>query len=643
MSKIESLTKSQLIEELNELRQQIEITKGEKESDQITINQSWATYKNLIENTDDLIIQMDPEGIILFGNPVVEELFGVPAKDIVGKSVFGFIHPKDKNSSHEKISKFVKKNGNKAIFESRLIGKDGAIYYYQWRIHSEKSIDEKIIAINCIGRNISEQKNVEIALRESEEKFLTIVNNTQAILFIIDIDGIFTLSEGKSLSVLGLERGQVVGESAFKLYEDFPEIIDNINLARKGKTVSGEIELGGIYFDIWYSPILDANNKVDGMMGMAIDITERKQNEKKVRAQIKRLESVRLIEHTLTSSLDLQMTLKVILDQVQKLNASDAVVVYLYDEETNRLVNSGEAGFKKPLLDRIDLSLNKSWAGKTMLEKKLVSLNISDDVNFNHLNIKDLKNEGFKSYIAVPLITHNKILGVLEAYSKKELDKEENWLAYLELVGNQAALALDKASVHGDLIDSHKYLINAYDETLEGWVKALELKDREIRGHSERVIDLTIRLAKKLGIEGEELTYIRRGAMLHDVGKLGIPDEILHKPGSLTDEEWVIMRQHPEMANELLSKIEFLRPSLDIPYYHHEKWDGSGYPKGIKGEKIPLAARIFAIVDVWDALLWDRPYRAAWSKEKAFNYLKEQSGIHFDPEITDTFLQMIKE
>ena len=142
---------------------------------------------------------------------------------------------------------------------------------------------------------------------------------------------------------------------------------------------------------------------------------------------------------------------------------------------------------------------------------------------------------------------------------------------------------------------------------------------------------------------GEEEKMFEKLSKTQPIGRMGIPDEILHKPGSLTEEEWVIMRQHPIMANDLLSKIEFLRPSIDIPYYHHEKWDGSGYPKGIKGEDIPIAARIFAIVDVWDALLWDRPYRAAWSKEKAFNYLKEQSGIHFDPRVADTFLEMIRE
>ncbi|MBT3241152.1 MAG: PAS domain S-box protein [Chloroflexi bacterium] len=606
-------------------------------------NNSTVDYKKLIENTDDLIIQLNPKGIITYVNHIGEEIFGIPVKKIIGSSAFDFIHPDDRNTSIASFTNFVAQSGEKTIVETRLIGSTGEIFYFQWRVNSNYGNNGKIVSLNCIARNLTKLKMIESSLKESEDKFLTIVNNTQAILFTIDSDGIFTLSEGKSLAVLGLEPGQVVGDSAFKIYEDYPKITASLKEAMRGKAISGEIELGEIYFDIWYSPIFDANDKVDGVMGMAIDITERKKNEEKVKVQIKRLESIRLIENTVTSSVDLQLTLKVILEQVLELKASDAAVVYLYDKESNRLVNSAEVGFKNTLLDRINILSEKSLAGKAMIEKKSILVNKIEDTSFNYMNKKVLKREGFKLYIAVPLLTHDKMLGVLEAYSKNEFNPEEDWLGYLELVGSQAALALDKASTYNDLIESHEYLTNAYDETLEGWVKALELKDREIKGHAERVVDLTVKLAIKLGIEGEELIHIRRGALLHDVGKMGIPDEILHKPGSLTEEEWVIMRQHPIMANELLSKIEFLRPSIDIPYYHHEKWDGSGYPKGIKGEDIPIAARIFAIVDVWDALLWDRPYRAAWPKEKAFNYLKEQSGVHFDPRVAGTFLEMVQD
>jgi putative two-component system response regulator len=183
----------------------------------------------------------------------------------------------------------------------------------------------------------------------------------------------------------------------------------------------------------------------------------------------------------------------------------------------------------------------------------------------------------------------------------------------------------------------HKELLVAYDQTLQGWSNALDLRDRETEGHTERVCALTMQLAREMGIGGEDLQHIWRGCMLHDVGKLGIPDAILHKPGPLTDDEWVIMRRHPEYAYEWLSRIEYLLPALDIPYCHHEKWDGSGYPRHLKGEEIPLAARLFAIVDVWDALTSDRPYRKAMTPEEALAVILPSSGSHFDPRIVDLF------
>lgn len=184
-------------------------------------------------------------------------------------------------------------------------------------------------------------------------------------------------------------------------------------------------------------------------------------------------------------------------------------------------------------------------------------------------------------------------------------------------------------------------LARAYDTTLEGWSRALDLRDEETEGHTRRVAELTLRLARALGVPKPDLVHLWRGALLHDIGKMGIPDAILHKPGPLTEHETAVMRHHPVYAHELLSPIEYLRPALDIPYSHHEKWDGTGYPRGLKGEQIPLAARIFAVVDVWDALRWDRWYRSAWTLEQTRQYLREQTGTHFDPDIVNVFLRLV--
>lgn len=189
---------------------------------------------------------------------------------------------------------------------------------------------------------------------------------------------------------------------------------------------------------------------------------------------------------------------------------------------------------------------------------------------------------------------------------------------------------------------AHEQLLSAYDATIEGWSRAMDLRDKETEGHTLRVTDLSVKLARNMGINEGELLFIRRGALLHDIGKLGVPDAILHKASSLNDDEWKVMRQHPQLAYDMLYPIEYLRPALDIPFCHHEKFDGTGYPRQLKGEQIPLSARIFAIVDVWDALTSDRPYRPAWEKQKAMEFINEQSGKHFDPKVVEAFNKMMK-
>jgi putative two-component system response regulator len=194
-----------------------------------------------------------------------------------------------------------------------------------------------------------------------------------------------------------------------------------------------------------------------------------------------------------------------------------------------------------------------------------------------------------------------------------------------------------------NLRTANRRLSDAYEATIEGWSHAMDLRDRETEGHSRRVTELSIKLAQAMGMSEEEILHMRHGALLHDMGKIGIPDSILHKTNDLTEQEWAIMRQHPRFAFEMLNSIEYLRDALEIPYFHHEKWDGSGYPQGLKGEQIPIAARIFAVADVWDALTSDRPYRPAWSQESALHYIREQSGKHFDPQVVELFFKVIQQ
>ena len=245
------------------------------------------------------------------------------------------------------------------------------------------------------------------------------------------------------------------------------------------------------------------------------------------------------------------------------------------------------------------------------------------------------------AYYGVPLVAKSQVKGVLEIFHRAPLSVDGEWVAFLETLAGQIAIAIDNLNLFINLEKSNAQLTLAYDATIDGLSRALDLRDRETEGHTQRVAELTVQLARAIGMSDAELVHVRRGALLHDMGKMGIPDAILLKPGKLTDEEWAVMHRHPQYAFDIFSSIDYLRPALDIPYCHHEKWDCTGYPRGLKGESIPLAARLFAIVDVWDALTSERPYRPAWSKERALAYIREQAGKHFDPRIVKIFLDIL--
>ncbi len=241
-----------------------------------------------------------------------------------------------------------------------------------------------------------------------------------------------------------------------------------------------------------------------------------------------------------------------------------------------------------------------------------------------------------RSALYVPMLSNNNVLGVVQVQSTELNRFNDEDARLLAVVANSAATVLQNAFIHRELTD-------AYDHTLEGWGVAVDLRDKETEGHSLRVADLTRRMAIRLGIGGEMLVDMWRGALLHDVGKLGVPDSVLLKPGPLDPQEWELMRKHPQLAYDMIKSISFLKGSLDIPYAHHEWWDGSGYPRGLLGEDIPLAARIFAFVDIWDAVTSDRLYRKAWSREKAIKHIQASLGTHLDPKLAEVFLKTIAE
>jgi HD-GYP domain-containing protein (c-di-GMP phosphodiesterase class II) len=355
-----------------------------------------------------------------------------------------------------------------------------------------------------------------------------------------------------------------------------------------------------------------------------------------------RIESLREIDQAISGSLDLQTTLDVLIGQLINTLEVDAAAVLLFKPGLQTLDYVSGRGFRTDFLQYTSLQIGEGLAGRAALQRKMIHVPDLSAQETSLQNSPRLEQESFVTYLAEPLIAKGEIVGVLEVFHRSLLKPDHEWIDFLDALASQAAIAIDRLNLYNDLERSNVELIQAYDATIEGWAKAVELRDGETEVHSRRVVQMTLQLARRLGITGERLADIRRGALLHDIGKMAVPDSILLKPGELSEEDWKVMKKHPVLAYEMLSGIEYLRRALDIPYCHHERWDGSGYPRGVSGEEIPLSARIFAVVDVWDALLSDRPYRTAWSEEKALAYIKDQSGKHFDPDVVKEFFQLIE-
>jgi PAS domain S-box-containing protein len=378
------------------------------------------------------------------------------------------------------------------------------------------------------------------------------------------------------------------------------------------------------------------------------ELAARKLAEEQTLRQLQHLGALHAIDLAITASFDLRLTLNVLLDQLTSQLGVDAVDILLYNPHSHTLEYAAGRGFRTQALQFTRLHLGQGHAGRVALERKLICVDLtSEEREFKRAPL--LAGERFVTYCGLPLVAKGQLKGVVEIFLRNHTNPEGEWLMFLESLATQAAIAIDNATLFDNLQRSNEDLMIAYEATIEGWSKALEMRDPTSQGHTLRVTELTLQLARRLGLSDADLVHVRRGALLHDIGMLAIPDQILLKPGPLSAEEWQVVRLHPLMGRDLLLPIEQLRRAVDIPYCHHEKWDGGeasgipGYPQGLRGERIPLPARIFALVDAWDALRSVRAYRPAWTDAKALEYIQSQSGRQFDPRVVDTFLAALQE
>lgn len=356
-----------------------------------------------------------------------------------------------------------------------------------------------------------------------------------------------------------------------------------------------------------------------------------------VEKRLSQLQALREIDSAIVSNLDESAVLNVVLEQVRKQLSVDSAVIWLPDQNNHHLVAAQSAGL--PAGKDIPWQIERDYA----LEEQLVkNFQIK---SYPHGKIKTdwMEECAYRQSFAAPMIAQGETLGSVEVFNHQKIAFDADWMRMFETLARQGAVALSTLNMFDRLQRRNRDLVEAYNATIEGWARALDMRDHETSGHSLRVADLTVGLARFMGVPEEELQHIYHGALLHDIGKVGIPDSVLLKAGSLDDKEWEIMRLHPELGGEFLKNIRFLEDAMDIPLCHHEWWNGQGYPRRLRGEEIPLAARIFAVVDVWDALNSDRPYRTAWPRETVLPYIHSQSGTHFDPKVVEMFTRYIQQ
>jgi len=461
------------------------------------------------------------------------------------------------------------------------------------------------------------------------------------LLFCMDSSGrILSYNAGKSSS-LNLLPEQFLGQQMQAILP--PDAGQKFFLAiqealQTGNVVSMDYQLQVPDGHRWFEARL-VSSAESRVIAIIRDVTERVTTAEQVQRQLQRLSALHSIDAAITSSFDLNVVLSVILRQITGQLGVDAADILLLSQQTSRLEFAAGHGFRMMTFQHAAVMIGQGYAGTAALERRTVSVPTLDDQQAGFLFTPGLAREKFASYYAIPLIAKGQVNGVLEIYHRSILKPADDWFEFLATLAGQTALAIDSASLFHDLQRSNIELTMAYDAVIESWSRALELSGRENQEHTQLVAQWTVQLASALHVDEKDLNDLRRGALLHDIGKLVIPENILNKPGPLDDLEWEITKRHPRQAYELLSPIKQLAAALDIPRYHHERWDGSGYPDGLRGEQIPLSARIFAVVDVHDALISARLYRPAWTKQAARAYIQEQSGKLFDPLVAKVFLQ----